>query len=102
MVHMDRPALLKRWVLNAQWTDIPKDVYDQVVALWGYQELGNDNYILIRSINDLIELEDQKFEAEVWVNNKWEKAPLKTDLLVSYLREQGVPDDEDVYIYWWW
>lgn len=85
---MTRKAVRKEYVLDVTWTDCPDDVKDQVRKLWITNDLGNDNYILIRTINDLIEESEDDGD--------------ETDVIVKYLREQGVGDDEQVWIHWWW
>jgi hypothetical protein len=40
--HMDTPALHTATVLEAQWSDCPEDVYEEVVQMWQNFELGND------------------------------------------------------------
>lgn len=102
MVHRDVPALQKQWVLNAQWTDIPEEVEAQVQALWRFKEFGNDHYIFIGSIDDLVDLGFNEPLVEEWIDGSWKQVPLKTDLLVEYLKGKGVLDNETVYIHWWW
>lgn len=100
--HLDKPALHKMWVLDAQWTDCPLDVYQIIRRLWTVHNLGNDVYILRRSIDDLLELED--LFTEEWDNQKREYVtePLDIYPLIKYLRDKGIPDDEDIIIHWWW
>jgi hypothetical protein len=38
------PALCQTWVLEAQCTDLPKDVHDEVVKIWQDNNYGNDVY----------------------------------------------------------
>jgi len=97
-------ALRKILFLDVQWTNCPIEVEDQVRDLWRLHELGNDNYILKESIESLIEYETNNVMVEQWDNKeiKYKEVPLKTDAIVQYLREQGVKDDEQVIIHWWW
>lgn len=101
---MNVPALKQQWVLDAQWTDCPEEVEKEIKDLWRFHELGNDHYMLRRSISDLIETSDQGFEVEEWDNVavEWKKAPLKVDNLISYLKDKGISEDEQVIIHWWW
>lgn len=108
---MTKQALRKNWVLDVQWSDCPKEVEDEVKQLWLYFELGNDNYVLIRSISDFIEMEEDGQMLEEWVdedpNNPekewgWIKVPAAFPNLKKYLREGGIKDDEEVWIHWWW
>lgn len=107
--HVNVPALKQQWVLDAQWTDCPVEIEEIVKNLWRYHELGNDNYMLRRSINDFLEIEQDGFEVEQWFwgeteeeKKGWVVAPASLQPLIDYLREKGIPDDEDIIIHWWW
>jgi hypothetical protein len=107
--HLNVPALKQQWVLDAQWTDCPEDVENDVKKLWRFHDLGNDNYMLRLSIRDLeeINLEDNKVEEWFWGETTeekkgWVEVPLKIDALISYLRNQNLPDAEEIIIHWWW
>lgn len=81
------PGVKKVWMLDAQWSTCPVEVENQVKLLWQAYELGNDHYMIKISIDDLLEQHsDEK----------------PTDLIVQYLRENGVPDEDNVIIHWWW
>jgi len=106
---MDTPALHKMWVLDAQWTDCPPEVVEIIRNLWGYYELGNDRYMLRRSVNDLLEQHEDGFECEQWFwgatpeeQKGWVVAPCSLQPLIDYLRAAGIPDDEEIIIHWWW
>ena len=101
----------KVYFLDAQWSTCPIEVEEQVKDLWRMYDLGNDRYMLRRSINDL--LDDASPEAGNMVEHwhwgptkeeqlGWVEQPACFDAIVQYLREQGVPDDEEVIIHWWW
>jgi len=107
------PAFKRQWVLDAQWTDCPEDVGEIVSALWRYYELGNDNYMLRRSINDFLEQEESGFNAEVWHwpenamdlpqdQRGWLTRPMSLLPLIEYARKAGVKDDERFIIHYWW
>ena len=104
----DDPKALERvWVLDAQLTTCPVEVENQVKDLWILMELGNDNYVYKTSIRDLEDVEDDGLEiskvvVDVAGNYDRKMMPVKTDLIVEYLRAQGVGDDERVFIHWWW
>lgn len=107
--HMNVPALKQQWVLDAQWTDCPLDVEEDVKKLWRWRELGNDNYMLRCSLNDLEEWNTGDREVEEWFwgeppeeQKGWVTVPLKIDALLSYMRASGIPDDEQFIIHWWW
>lgn len=78
-------AVRKVTFVDAQWSDMPVEIESIIKNLWRRYELGNDHYILKSSINDLLESDTD------------------SDLpLIDYLREQGVADDEQIIIHWWW
>ena len=76
-------AVRKVWFLDAQWSDCPIEVEDEVKKLWSDYDLGNDNYILKYS-------------------HKWHG--LDYPIIAQYIKEQipNLPDDEEVIIHWWW
>lgn len=75
----------KVWLLDAQWSTCPIEVYEQVQLLWQCSDLGNDNYIYKTTINDLVD-----DECSI------------TDAIVQYLREMGVDEEDEVLIHYWW
>lgn len=105
-----------RKIFEAQWSDCPVEVENQVKDYWRWAELGNDHYYTNVSINDLQETHDEKYECEKWVNpvdgkwtdesgNKiagWLSSTLEVDLIIKWLRENGIEDDEDILMHWWW
>lgn len=109
--HMDTPALKKQWVLDAQWTDCPEEVKQVVQDLWRLCVLGNDNYMLRRSVDNLFEWfgEEGLFNVERWVWGEkpedmkgWVETEVSVLPLVDYIRAAGIPDDEEIIIHWWW
>jgi len=117
--HLNVPALTKQWVLDAQWTDCPTEVEAAVKHLWRRYELRNDHCMLRLSVNDLFEMaevpEGETNPTEVTITVKqwfwgetdeekkgWVKAPADLKPLTDYLRENGIPDDQQVIIHWWW
>jgi hypothetical protein len=74
----------KVWLLDAQWSTCPIEVYEQVQRLWERNELGNDNYVDKTTIEYLLAT-----GAEV-------------NAIVQYLREMGVGDEDKVFIHYWW
>lgn len=108
---MTHTALTKKWFLDAQWSDdLPEEALENVAALWGYYELGNDRYILKSSIARLEEHDSDGFEAEIWVwpeditvqPRGWVKKPMSLQPLIQYLKDMGVSPEEEVIIHWWW
>jgi hypothetical protein len=99
----EKEGLRKVWFLDAQWSTCPIEVENSVKQLWSYNELGNDKYMLKRSVDDLIELRYS-------LGGKPPEYPgyltrgevINVDPLIQYIREHGIPDDEEVVIHWWW
>lgn len=100
--HGASPALKQVWFFDAQWTDCPVEVENEIKALWRIYELGNDNFILKRSINDLRVMLSEGCTMEVWENSKWKTKPLVLDYLLDYLSSKNIPDDEQIIFHWWW
>ena len=98
------PGVKKVWMLDAQWSTCPVEVENQVRDLWQYHECGNDHFVIKTKILDLISLQKEGEPVDRWdeTQSKWVEGPIKTDLVVQYLREQGVHDDDLVLIHWWW
>lgn len=98
------PGISKVWFLDAQWSTCPIEVEEQVKDLWRWNELGNDNYIIKTSIEELVNLQEENQLVETWIQEKgeWGKKSLKTDWIVKYLTEQGIPMKDTVIIHWWW
>jgi len=103
--HPDQPlppdtpkALRKEWFLDAQWTDLPVEVENDIQRLWAAHELGNDDYMIRETPAELAEAQEVIFVE----GSGYDEVPLNLTYLLQYLREQGVPDDEYVIIHWWW
>jgi hypothetical protein len=75
-------SISKVWFLDAQWSDLPQEIEDEVRQLWKDYELGNDNYIAKREVND--ELFNDYPRIYFWCKHK------------------GIPEGETVIIHWWW
>lgn len=75
-------SVKKVWFLDAQWSDLPQEIEDEVRQLWSDYELGNDNYIAEREVNEGL----------------FEEYP-KIYLWCKY---KGIPENETVIIHWWW
>ena len=91
-------ALRKEWFLDAQWTDLPVEVEEDIKRLWAARELGNDDYMIRETPRTLAEAHTLIYSDA----GHYEDDPLNLTYLLQYLREQGVPDDEYVIIHWWW
>lgn len=101
-----KSGLRKVWFLDAQWTDCPIEVEQQVKDLWQGHDLGNDHYMLKRSLDDLEETEESGYQVDRWDDEAktYTKVPLKTDAIRQWILEKvpDIPKDEDVIIHWWW
>lgn len=100
------PGLKKVWMLDAQWSTCPVEVESQIQDLWRFNELGNDDYIMKTCIKRLQHIGDPSSNnlVERWSDEPmgWFKGPLKTDLIVQYLKEHNLDDEDLVIIHWWW
>jgi hypothetical protein len=83
-----QPALKKVWFLDPISTDCPIEIENIIRNLWGMFEFGNDNYFYSTSISDLEEW-DLEMEDEI-------------NLLISYLKENGIQSNETVLLHYWW
>lgn len=92
----------KAWFLDAQWSDCPVEVENEVRLLWQVYELVNDNSMIKTSIVDLLVIDEDEKTSKDFVNGEWIEVSVSTKAIVQYLREQGVGDNELVIIHWWW
>lgn len=77
-----RDSVSKVWFFDVQWSDCPDFVESEVRHLWEEYELGNDNYIIQK------ELDDELFNT--YPN------------IYYWLMHKGVGNGEKVIIHWWW
>lgn len=82
----DRKAFRKQLVLDAQWSDCPIEVEEDVRKIWATYELGNDDYIFKYRIGEHV----------------YKNGANEFPVLEQYLREQGAGVGETVWIHWWW
>jgi hypothetical protein len=97
-------GIRKIWVLDAQWSRCPVEVEAQVKDLWRYHERGNDHYIIKTTLDDL-EHEYEDAVVDQWQEPKgWVEGPLKTDLIVKYIRETApeIKNNDAIWLHWWW
>jgi hypothetical protein len=76
------PALSQMLVLEAQCTDLPKDVYDEVIKIWKNNDFGNDNYYYCWDIDWIDAEEEARYPA-----------------ITKYLSERNVTK---CLIHYWW
>lgn len=79
----NEPALTKVWVLNAQWTNCPIEVEDEVRKIWVNSDLGNDTSIYKTTLQELI---------------------YDYPIIAQYIIEQNLDIQEKdlLFIHWWW
>lgn len=94
------------WVLNAQWTDCPVEVENQVKDIWQTLEYGNDNFYYKTSLSDLIDLSEEAGTVRAWddVLCKRIEKPFDVTAITKWVKEQRpeMKDDEEFLIHWWW
>tara|TARA_B100000929_G_scaffold108179_1_gene85691 strand:- start:321 stop:650 length:330 start_codon:yes stop_codon:yes gene_type:complete len=69
-------------VLDAQWSDCPVEVEDEVKQIWTDFELGNDRYVYQTQMDD--QLREEYPKVYLWLQHK------------------GVKEGQEVWVYWWW
>jgi hypothetical protein len=93
------------WVLDVQWSTCPVEVKDQVKDLWWVYEGRNDNFIIKTTLDnlkyDFVDSNVERFDNKIY---KWVEVPVKTDLIIQYIKEvePGLKNDEQFYIHWCW
>lgn len=100
-----KKAVRKVTILDAQWSNCPVEVEDQVKDLWRHLEFGNDHYYADTTLQDLREMdEDESAETNRFDEKEmeWKTIKLRTNLIVEYLEANGVAEEEQILIHWWW
>jgi len=100
-------ALQTKKILYAQWTLCPVEVEDEIKNLWRMNEFGNDNFYYSTSINDLLEVvEGGATVREVYRDSKGNyqerQVPISLENLIYFARTNGLKEDEQFLIHWWW
>jgi hypothetical protein len=80
------PAVRKQWVFDVQWSDCPVEIEEEVIRLWRDEELGNDRYI-------------SKYEIGLFTEETYGRS---YPLIDEYLMSQGLTENDEVWIHWWW
>lgn len=75
-------SVKKVWFFDVQWSDCPTEVEAEVRHMWRAHELGNDNYIVKRNLDEGL----------------YDDYPM----IYMWLKHKGVQEDEFVIIHWWW
>lgn len=78
MVYQDVDPIKQITVLDAQWSNLPEDVLEEVRQMWRDWELGNDYYY-----------------AKFYVDEYEDSYPL----IAEYLRSRGI--DKCLVHFWW-
>ena len=88
-------AITQRTVIEAQWSDMPVEVYEDVRTLWKWLEYGNDHYYADLCIQDIEEI-------IVW---GCEESGNDLGYLMQWLKEKGFKEDDEndrfLLRYWW-
>lgn len=75
-------SVRKVYFFDVQWSNCPLFVYEEVKQLWRNMSLGNDDYIYKTKLDDSL----------------FEKYPR----IYLWLKHEGVQENEEVIIHWWW
>lgn len=94
MVYKDSPAITNRVVIEAQWSDMPEEVVNEVRELWRDRELGNDYYYYTWSEDDFHDAESEEDDEDF--SSDWSTYPV----LAKWLRDNGV--EAGCLIHFWW
>lgn len=78
-----RNAIEKVTFIHAQWSKMPVEVEKEIKDVWVYLELGNDNYFFTTTIGE-------------------EEENGNMPLFCEWLRANNIPEDEKLYVHWWW
>lgn len=90
--HPIPPAISQVTVFNAQWTDCPVEVEDEVKKLWHWQEFGNDNYYYSWDTNS-------EYWGEEDIDGSSQTVGEAFPLIDEYLKSKGITK---CLIHWWW
>jgi hypothetical protein len=105
------PAISNVTLIEAQWSNMPIEVYEEVQHLWRYLEYGNDVYYYEFTLNDFEEMigEDDGIQIETWhwgptreEQIGWVKGNSKLPYLTQWLNEQGFEKDQHLLLHYWW
>lgn len=80
------------YVLDAQATELPRAVYDEVRELWLDNELGNDYCYYTWTEHDFHAADDATEGKDSIYNHGW-------PAIAAYLRSRGI---EQCLIHFWW
>lgn len=83
-----KPAVSQITVFNAQWTDCPIEVEEEVKRLWADNELHNDNCYYSWSTDDPENDSGDEFSDAH-----------KYPIIAEYLESKGI---KTCLIHWWW
>ena len=94
---MKKNCMSKQWVLDPQDRSCPEELKDEIFETFQYGRRSNESYVKV-SISSLKEnyandVEDGASEDEYEYGNPF---------LIKFLKDQGIAEDETVYILIWW
>jgi hypothetical protein len=97
MVYKDNPAITSVFIVEAQWSDIPEDVYEEIRDLWYANEYGNDHYYYSWISEDFATAEDDDWAEEVGIEDEY-----RYKKIAKYLRDNGLGPNDKILIHYWW
>lgn len=90
-------------ILDAQF-DVSEEVKDECALIWRWQEYGNDYYYYATTLADLRDVEGYGEKVSMYdskLGRRLDK-PVVCPNLIKYLEEQGVTENENILIHYWW
>ena len=91
-------AIQKATIIEAQWSNMPIEVYEEVADLWRWMEFGNDYYYYHTSVEELKEMQEDS-QTDFYEDRK-EKLVL--DYLFQWLDENGFKGNQRFLLHFWW
>ena len=81
-------AIRQQWVLDIQWSDAPEEVYKEARQLWKDQDMLRNDVCF------------WKFQDDDWYEAREGTYPYPA--IAKLILESAIPEDEEVWIHWWW
>ena len=97
-------------IIEAQWSNMPIEIYEIVQQLWRLWELGNDYFYQPITPNDVREQgEDGIILGEEWRWGEtqeeklgWVMVSVDVKPLADWMESKGIESDEKVLLHYWW
>ena len=107
-----KEAIQMKKVVEAQWSNMPIEIYNIVSHLWGYWELGNDYYYQPITPSEIFEHgtnEDGVIESKEWKWGEteeeklgWVAGDIDVKPFAQWMLDSGIGKDETVLVHYWW